>query len=48
MMTTMISVLSPSQRTIRPLENQISTECIVDRALTSSPADLVTLGRGRP
>ena len=48
MMNTMVSVLLPSQRTIRPLEDQISTECVLDRALTYSPADLATPGGGRP
>ena len=34
MMNTMLAVLSLGQRAVRRLENQISTEWIVDRALT--------------
>jgi len=48
MMNTMVSVLLPSQRTIRPLEDQISTECVLDRALTCSREGVATPGGYRP
>jgi hypothetical protein len=48
MMNTRLPVLSRSQRMARPLEDQISTECMVDRTLPSSREGVATPGGGRP
>jgi hypothetical protein len=48
MMNTMLPVLSVSQRAARPLEDQTSTDCMVDRALPYSPEGVAAAGGGRP
>ena len=46
-MNTRLPVLLRSQRMARPLEDQISTQCMVDRTLPSSREGVATPGGGR-